>query len=219
MEIHFPGNIRIKRIRARLEGLRLSPFTNIDGETFARPQMNGFWRVEMDLMCAEEDEYLALSSFLTAMRGGNTTVLPMTTHWLPNGSNGRRLNGFQEAPEFTAEHAGFASDPFPGFTLRAPCARRNSFIDVNTPELSRLRSGHDITIGERLYKVVNAVQLDESATAQRLSLMPNVRDDRAAGALVIVDQLRLRAQMESAGDLEAWNIPSGEVTAIFIEAF
>lgn len=219
MQINFPGNIRIRRIRSRLEGLRLNPFTNIDGEPFARPSMNGHWRVEMDLLCSNEDEYLALSSFLTGMRGGNTTVLPMTTQWLPNDAKGRKLNGFQQAPEYTSNHEGWMGEPFGGYTLRAPALRRHSFIDVNTPELSNLRPGHRVSLGERLHEVISASAIAESPTAQRLSLMPNVRDNADAGSLVVVDQLKLLARMESAGDLEAWNIPFGEVTTVFIEAF
>ncbi|OJH46170.1 hypothetical protein [Paracoccus sp. SM22M-07] len=219
MQINFPGNIRIKRIRPRLEGLRSSPFVNIDGEPYARPSLNGRWRVEMDLMCAIEDEYLALSAFLMAMSAGNTTTLPMTTHWLPNDSNGRRLNGFAEAPEFTGNHEGWISEPFAGYTLRTPATRRDSFIDVNVPELSQLRPGHRITLGDRLHEVIGASHIAESDTAQRLSLMPNVRQNADAGSLVVVDQLKLHAQMESAGDLEVWQVPFGEVTAVFVEAF
>ena len=219
MQINFPGNIRIRRIRSRLEGLRLSPFTNIDGEPFARPSLNGHWRAEMDLLCSNEDEYLALSSFLTAMRGGNTTVLPMTTQWLPNDASGRKLNGFQQAPEYTSTHEGWLGTPFGGYTLRAAAQRGHSFIDVNAPALSKLRPGHKISLGERMHEVIADSAIGEMETAQRVSLMPNVRDNQNVGAVVVVDQLKLRAQMESAGDLDTWNIPFGEVTAVFIEAF
>ena len=153
------------------------------------------------------------------IRDRNTTVLPMTTHWLPNDSAGLRLGGFAQAPEYTGSNEGFLAEPFAGYTLRSPASRRDSFIDVTTPDLSNLRPGHKVTLGDRLHEVIAVSCIDESPTAQRVSLMPNIRANADAGSVVVVDQLKLRAQMESAGDLEAWQIPFGEVTAVFIEAF
>lgn len=219
MRQHFPPNIRIRRIRAKLDGLRHQPFTNIDGETFNKPTMNGFWRVSMDLMCSNESEYLALSDFITSMRGNARTVLPMTTQWLPNSERGRRLNGFTQAPIFTADHEGFAGEPFDGFRLLAPASHRDSYIDVSCPALSRLRPGHRIALGERLHQVGSVTALNESETQWRVSVRPSIRGSYPTGTVVVVDQLKLLAQMESADDLDDWNLPFHDLTANFIEAF
>lgn len=215
----FPSNVRIRNVRARVEGLRLGTFTNIDNEAFARPALNGFWRVEMTLLSHDEDSYLALTAFMAEMRGQARTVLPLTTRWLPNDENGRKLSINREAPAFGMDHMGFASDPFPGFTLRSPASHRNSYIDVNKPELSHLRPGHRFSIADRMYQVTKASAINESDTASRISIKPPIRGNHDAGSLVQVDDLRLLAQMESADDPEDWNIAHAEVKATFIEAF
>lgn len=215
----FPSNVRIRNVRPRVEGLRLGTFTNIDNEAFARPALNGFWRVELTLLSHDEDSHLALTAFLAAMRGHARTVLPLTTRWLPNDANGRKLAINREAPAFGMDHMGFAADPFDGFTLRAPASHRDSYIDVSKPELSHLRPGHRFTIGDRMYQVINASAINDSETSARVSIMPPIRGNHDAGSLVNVDDLRMLAQMESADDPEDWNIAHSEVKAVFVEAF
>lgn len=219
MQVAFPDNVRIRNFRARIEGLRIGSFTNIDGEPFARPSLNGFWRVNMTLLSHDEDSHLALTAFLAALQGNATTVLPMVTQWLPNGANGRKLAISRPAPVFSTDHAGFASEPFGGFALIAPAQHRDSFIDVSCPEMSRLRPGHRITLGDRMHQVIKVHAINESETASRVSLSPPVRGNFNAGEVVVVDQIKLKARLESADDVEDWNIPYADVKATFIEAF
>lgn len=219
MQIAFPPNILVGRIRPRLEGLRQSPFTNVDGEVFGRPALNGMWRIQVELIASTELQFLALSAFLTSMRGYATTLLPMTTRWTPNGANGRKLYGFAHDRVAGQDRMSFASQPFDGFTLRAPASQRDSYIDVNTPSLSKLMPGHFITLGKSLHQVVNVTSIGEHPTRWRVSIMPNVRGDFPVGHLVVVDHLQLAVQLEEADDPESWNIPHAAVKATFIEAF
>lgn len=219
MQIHFPPNVRIRRVKPRLEGLRLQPFVNIDGEAYAKPALNGFWRLEAELLCASVQEHLALSSFLTAMRGVATTLLPLPTRWLPDLRAERPLMSGGDAPEYTTDHTGFSGNPYDGFTLSAPATHRDSYIDVDKPELVQLMPGHFVTLGERLHQVVDVSAIDEREDRIRVSLMPGVRGDYSAGTVVVVDQVQLRCSLESAGDVDLWNVPHSELSAIFIEAF
>lgn len=219
MQIAFPPGILISRIKPRLMGLRHDPFVNIDGEPFARPTLNGLWRVDVTMIASTERQVLALSSFLTAMRGQATTLLPMTTRWLPNGDNGRRLHGFAHAARAGRDVLHFAEAPFDGFTLRAAASHRDGYIDVNTPALSELVAGHFLTLGDRLHQVVNVTSIGEHARRYRVSVMPNLRAAYPADEIVIVDHLQLRCMLESADDIEAWNVPHAEIGATFVEAF
>lgn len=197
----------------------MEPFTNIDGEPFARPTLNGRWRVEMQLMARGMQAQLALSSFNTAMSGNATCIIPICTQWRPNDRNGRMLARGGVAPEYTFDHVGFANDPFDGFTLRSPAVRRHSFIDINKPALSHLWAGHLISLGDRLHHVVNVSAIDESETAVRVSVMPSIRENHDAGTVVIVDQLRLKVQMES-GEPSGFGVAPMKFAAMsFIEAF
>ena len=218
MRVAFPYPVRLQSGIPRLDGQRLGTFTNIDGEAFARPSLNGFWRVDMTVVARGMQAHLALSSFITAMSGHARCVVPICTPWRPNDSNGRPLTRGGVAPEYTLDHVGFANDPFPGFTLRAPASHRDSFIDVNKPELSHLWPGL-ITIGERLHQVVNVSAIAESDTAIRASIMPPIRGNHDAGTVVVVDQLRLLCQMESGDQIGVDTSPIKTARLSFIEAF
>ena len=220
MHYNFPAPVRIVSFNITPEGLRHQPFTNIDGETFSKPALNGFWRIEMRLLAVDVQSFHALSGFINSMRmGGATCDIPVTTQWLPNSDRGRTLNGFNPAPAYTLDHVGFASEPFDGFTLRAPASHRDSYIDVNKPALSHLAPGHFISLGDRLHQVRNASAIGESETAARVSILPNVRGAHPAGEIVIVDQLRVRCQMQDADPVGASGLPHAEIGATFIEAF
>lgn len=219
MQVSFPYPVRVISSTPKPEGFRMEPFTNIDGEPFARPTLNGRWRVEMQLMARGMQAQLALSSFNTAMSGNATCVIPICTQWRPNDRNGRMLARGGVAPEYTFDHVGFANDPFDGFTLRSPAARRHSFIDINKPALSHLWAGHLISLGDRLHHVVNVSAIDESETAVRVSVMPSIRDNHDAGTIVLVDQLRLKVQMESGEPLGFGIAPMKFAAMSFIEAF
>lgn len=101
----------------------------------------------------------------------------------------------------------------------APAGHRDSYIDVDKPELVQLMPGHFVTLGERLHQVVDVSAIDEREDRIRVSLMPGVRGDYPAGTVVVVDQLRLRCSLESADDIDLWNVPHSELSAVFIEAF
>lgn len=49
MDIAFPYPVKLRASIPSIDGLRYSPFTNIDGETFAKPALNGFWRLNIDV--------------------------------------------------------------------------------------------------------------------------------------------------------------------------
>lgn len=219
MQIRFPDNILIGKIKPRLEGLRHTPFVNVDAEPFGRPTLNGYWRVQTQLIASTETQFLALSAFLMSMRGHATTLLPMTTRWTPNGEDGRKLYGFAQNRVAGEDPFEFAAEPFDGFTLRAPVEHRDSYIDVNTPVLSRLIPGHFITLGDRFYQVQNVTSIDEHPTRWRVSVAPNIRGSFAAGDTVIVDYLNLRCVLEEADDPESWNVPHAAISATFVEAF
>ncbi|AZV00405.1 hypothetical protein pthi1_p40 [Paracoccus phage vB_PthS_Pthi1] len=220
MQIAFPAPVRLQSSVPRLEGLRLQPFTNIDGETFAKPAMNGFWRLDMQAFAFDMQSHLALSAFVTAMGAANAEcVVPVYVKWRPLGGNGRMLvRGGPGAP-FTSDHIGFTSPQFGGFTLRAPAAYRDSYIDVDTPALSNLSPGHFVTLGARLHQVVNVVPIDEHPQRARVSLMPNLRAAYPVGEVVVVDQLRLRCRLESGDPVASDLSPRQDTSLTFIEAF
>ena len=219
MRVAFPYPVRLQSSIPRLEGQRLGTFTNIDGEAFARPSLNGYWRVDMTVIARGMQAHLALSAFVTAMSGNARCVAPICTPWRPNDSNGRPLTRGGVAPEYTLDHVGFANDPFPGFTLRSPASHRDSFIDVNKPELSHLWPGMFITLGERLHQVRDVSAIAESDTAIRASIMPPIRGNHDAGTVVVVDQLRLLCQMESGDQIGVDTSPIKTARLSFIEAF
>lgn len=128
MQVSFPFPVKLQSSVPKLEGLRFQPFTNIDGETFAKPALNGVWRLDMTVLAHDMQSHLALSSFVTQMSAAGTTcVVPVCTQWRPNDQNGRRLTGCDMAPVYTFDHVGFLGEPFDGFTLRAAAAHRASY--------------------------------------------------------------------------------------------
>ena len=220
MQVSFPYPVKLQSSVPKLEGLRFQPFTNIDGETFAKPALNGFWRLDMTVLAHDMQSHLALSSFITKMSAAGTTcVVPVCTQWRPNDQNGRRLTGCDMAPAYTFDHVGFMGAPFAGFTLRAAASRRASYIDINKPALSQLWPGMFITIGDRLHQIVNVSAIAESDTAVRASIMPNIREAQPAGTVVIVDQLRLLCAMESGDQIGLDTSPIKTARLSFIEAF
>lgn len=220
MQITFPFPVKVQAAIPQLQGLRLNPFTNVDGETFAQPTLNGFWRLNMQVAAHDMQSHLALDAFLTAMEApGAECVVPVFVKYRPLGNNGRMLTRGGPAAPWTADHVGFTSEPFDGFTLRAAAAYRDSFIDVNMPALSRLWPGHYISLGDRLHKVVNVTPLDENARRARVSVMPNLRAAHPVGTVVIVDQLRLRSTMESGDPIGAIMSPFQQSALSLIEAF
>lgn len=219
MRVAFPYPVRLQSSIPRLDGQRLGTFTNIDGEAFARPSLNGFWRVDMTVVARDMQAQLALSAFVTAMSGHARCVVPICTQWRPNDDRGRPLARGGVAPEYTFDHVGFANDPFDGFTLRAPASHRDSYIDVDKPALSHLRPGMFISPGERLHQVVNVSAIADSETAIRVSVLPPIRGNHDAGSLVVVDQLRLLCQMESGDQIGVDTSPIKTARLSFIEAF
>ncbi len=220
MQVSFPYPVKIRASTPQLSGMRFSPFTNIDGEAFAKPSLNGFWRLEVTALAHQMGQQLALSSFVTQMQAaGATCVVPVLTQFRPNDDAGRMLAGNCPSPQYTFDHVGFANDPFDGFTLRAAASHRDSYIDVDKPALSQLWPGHYITLGDRLHQVVNVSAIEESETAIRVSVMPNIRGDHDIGTLVVVDQLRLKCRMEQ-GDPVGASIEKLKISNLsFIEAF
>lgn len=220
MDIAFPYPVKLRASIPSIDGLRYSPFTNIDGETFAKPALNGFWRLNIDVAAFSMQAQLALSSFTTSMSAaGATCIVPVCVQWRPNDDNGRMLAGNGVAPEYTFDHVGFLGEPFDGFTLRASASHRDSYIDIDKPALSHLWAGHYITLDDRLYHVVNVTPINESETAVRVSVMPNIRGNHDAGKVVIVDQLRLRCRMESGDQIGVDVSPIKLASLSFIEAF
>lgn len=219
MRVAFPYPVRLQSSIPRLEGLRLGTFTNIDGEAFARPSLNGYWRLDMTVVAREMQAQLVLSAFVTAMSGHARCVVPICTQWRPNDANGRPLARGGVAPEYTLDHVGFANDPFDGFTLRSPASHRDSWIDVRKPALSHLWPGMFITIGERLHQVINVSAIGDSEVSVRASIMPPIRGNHDAGTVVIVDQLRLLCQMESGDQIGVDTSPIKTARLSFIEAF
>ena len=218
--VAFPYPVRMRSQVPTLEGLRLNPFTNIDGEAFAQPTLNGFWRIDTEVVADDMQSQLALSAFVTSMSAANAEcVVPICVQWRPNDNTGRMMARGGVAPEYTFDHVGFTNDPFDGFTLRAAAAPRDSYIDLNKPNLSQLWPGHLITLGDRLHQVVNVTSIGEFPNRIRVSVMPNIREAQPVGEIVIVDQLRLQCRMES-GDqigLSTQRIKTARLS--FIEAF
>lgn len=220
MQVSFPYPVRLRSVTPMLEGLRFDPFTNVNNETFAKPALNGFWRISMEVVARDMQAKLALSSFVTQMSAAGTTcVIPICTQFRPNDRNGRPLTGCDMAPEYTFDHVGFLGDPFDGYTLRSAVSHRDSYINVNTPALSKVTPGMFISLGERFYQVVNAVSINENDRAWRLSVMPNIRGNHASGSVVIVDQLRLKVAMESGDQIGVSTLPIKIANLSFIEAF
>lgn len=224
MIISFPGRVELTNTVPQLQGLRLSPFVNIDGEAFGQPTLNGFWRLSMTAVGLCREAQMALSAFVTAMSAANAEcVVPVAVQWGPNDSTGRPLGDLNktspEVPLWSFDHVGFLGAPFDGFTLRAAASHRDSYIDIDKPRLSQLWPGMFISLGDRLHQVVNTTSIGESETAIRVSIMPNVREAVPAGEIVVVDQLRLRCRLESGDPVGASVdvIKSSNLT--FIEAF
>ncbi|RQP05300.1 MAG: hypothetical protein D1H97_13565 [Paracoccus sp. BP8] len=220
MQVSFPYPVKLQSSVPRLDGLRFQPFTNIDGETFGKPALNGFWRLDMTVLAHDMQSHLALSSFVTQMSAAGTTcVIPVCTQWRPNDEHGRRLTGCDMAPLYTFDHVGFLGAPFDGFTLRAAAAHRDSYIDIDKPRLSQLWPGMFISLGDRLHQVVNTTSIGESETAIRVSVMPNVREAQPLGTVVIVDQLRLKCMMESGEQIGVTTGRFQSSAMSFVEAF
>lgn len=220
MEVAFPWPVRIARCVPHPEGHRHDPFVNVDGEPFGRPKLGGFWRVEMDLFARGQQAQMALSSFITAMSDGVTTcVLPIAVQWRPQSANGRKMIGSRPAPNFTRDHTGFASEPYDGYTLLAAAQHRHSYIDVLTPGLASVMPGQFLTLGNRLHQITNATPINELPRRMRLSIWPNVREAHPNGAVVIVDQLRLRMRMENGEPVDPGRGLFKTSHATFVEAF
>ena len=219
MRVAFPHPVRLQSSLPRLDGQRLGQFTNIDGETFARPSLNAFWRVDMTVVAYTMQAQLALSSFVTAMSGNARCVVPICTGWRPNDVNGRMLARGGVAPEYTLDHVGFENDPFTGFLLRSSASHRNTFIDVTKPALSHLWPGMFITIADRLHQVMNVSAIHDSETACRVSIMPPIRGNHDAGTVVVVDQLKLICRLESGDQIGLDTSPIKTARLSFVEAF
>ena len=224
MIVSFPGRVELTNAVPQLDGQRFSPFVNIDGEAFGRPTLNGFWRLNMTAVGMCREAQMALSAFVTAMSAGNAEcIVPVAVQWGPNDARGRPLADLNrtspEVPLWSFDHVGFISEPFDGFTLRAAASHRGSSIDVNKPALSQLWPGHYISLGDRLYQVVNVTSIGEHPNRIRVSVMPNIRGEHASGDLVIVDQLRLRCRMESGDPVGASVNYVKSSNLSFIEAF
>ena len=220
MQVSFPYPVCVQTNSMDLGGMRFSPFTNIDGESFDKPSLNGYWEVDMTLIGLGQQAQLALSAFRTQMKAaGARCVIPVISQWRPNDENGRMLAQSYPAPEWTFDHVGWANDPFDGFTLRAAASHRDSYIDVDKPALSQLWPGHYITIGNRLHQVVNVSSIDESETAIRVSVMPNIRGAHAIGAVVVVDQLVLEVNCVESDPIVNEGARMNPVGFSFIEAF
>lgn len=220
MQVAFPSPVLVRSTIPELAGLRHNPFTNIDGETFSKPTLNGFWKLDLSVIAHDMLAQLALSSFVTAMSAAaSECVVPVLVQWLPNGAHGRMLDQGGVGPSFTFDHTGFENEPFDGYSLLAAAAHRDSYIDVQKPELSHLWPGHFITLGDRLHQVVNVNAIGESATQVRLHVMPNIRDGYPLGETVIVDQLRLRCRLEKGDQIGHTIDPVRFGNLSFIEAF
>lgn len=220
MQVAFPYPVELRSQLPTWVGLRHQPFTNIDSETFGRPTLNGFWKVEMGVVARGMQAHLALSSFVTQMSAGGTVcALPICTTWRPRDAQGRSLVGRGFASPYVTDHTGFGSDPFDGFRLLAQARHRDSYIDVIRPGLSQLLPGHFITLGERLHQVVKVTHINEQPNRIRVSVMPNIRGGYPTNTTVVVDHLQLRAQMEDADDVEHWQVPHSKAKAVFLEAF
>lgn len=218
-EVEFPRRVGIASIKPRLMGMRFQPFTNIDGETFAKPSLGGFWQFEVVLNTLSERGMLAMSGFITAMRGHGVTLLPLSNQWVPNDDTGRRLTAFLQSPEWTADHVGFMAAPFDGFTLLAAGFQRDSYIDVVKPALSQIWPGHYITLGERLHQVTAVSALNEDETEVRLTISPGLRANYDPGEIVIVDYLVCKCVMQDAGEPVLHSNAQQQISATFIEAF
>lgn len=220
MEATFPWPCRVVSCKPRLEGMRQEPFVNIDGEPFGRPTLNGFWSVELELLARGDAAQMALAGFITALEpGGTTCVMPIPSRWRPVDNRGRRIVGAAPSPLYTRGHAGFASRPFGGYTLHAAAPRRASYIDINMPTLGQIVGGQLITLGDRLHQVVNVSALDEDPRRARLSLMPNLRAAHPSGTVVVVDQLQLKAQMQTGDPVDPGRGLFKRTTLRMVEAF
>lgn len=220
MQIAFPYPVKVRASVPRLVGLRLAPFTNIDGESFGKPTLNGFWKLDINVIATDMASQLSLSSFVTQMEAAAATcVVPVPVQWRPNDQTGRMITPNDTAPEYTFDHVGFIGEPFGGFTLRSSAMHRASYIDVIKPALSQLWPGHFITLDDRLYQVTNVNAIGESETDIRVSVMPNIRGNHNAGKVVVVDQLKLKCRMES-GDQIGSSIEVVKSAGLsFMEAF
>jgi hypothetical protein len=220
MDVAFPYPVKVSVSVPTLTGLRYQPFTNVDGETFAAPALNGFWKLAMQLIAMDMQSQLALSVFVTQMEAaGATCVVPVAVKWRPNDGSGRMLAPSESAEEYTFDHVGWDGAPFAGFTLRAAVAHRDSYIDINKPGLSQLWPGHYITLDDRLYHVVKVSAIGESETAIRVSVMPNIRGAHASGKVVVVDQLALKCKMESGDQIGSSHEIMRLCSVSFVEAF
>lgn len=220
MDVAFPHPVRVRTSVPSLTGLRYQPFTNIDGETFAVPALNGFWKLDMSLIATDIRAQLALSAFVTQMEAaGATCIVPVAVQARPNDDTGRMIRPNAAAPEYTFDHVGWDGAPFDGFKLRVAAAHRDSYLDINKPALSQLWPGHYITLDDRLYQVVKVSAIAESETAIRVSVMPNIRGAHTINKVVVVDQLALKCKMESGDQIGASFEPVRFGNVSFVEAF
>lgn len=217
--VDFSRRINIVSIKPALLGQRFEPFTNIDGESFAKPSLGGFWSFEVQMGALDEPGMLAISALTTAMGGSATTLLPLSNQWVPGDETGRRLAAFLQGPEWGMDHGGYQAAPFDGYKLLAAGFLRDSYIDVSKPELSHIWPGHFITLGERLHQVIAVSAIDDDPTKARLTIRPGLRGNYPPGELVVVDYLVCLCRMQESEEVLLHSTPHQQVAATFVEAF
>lgn len=220
MEFGFPYPVRVLSQTAALMGMRGEPFTNIDGEPFGKPQLNGFWRIEMEVYAKTRMAAMALSAFITAMQqGGTTAIVPICTMGRPTDDTGREIAGIHPGPDYPTDHTGFEAQDYPGVTLETAAFHRDSYIDIAKPALTTIWPGHYVSIKDRLYQVIMASAVNDDDERMRLTVRPPIRGNHDPGDVVVINQLRVRCMLHDAQQVGFAPGNARTTSLTFIEAF
>lgn len=107
-----------------------------------------------------EDRALAWRSLVAAVDEGGAVLVPLSDRWRPRDMDGRMVPRDPTAPMWLSELAGFDAPEPAAMTVSASAPIRATKITVSHPGMPPLRPGHFFGIGDRLYLISAAWQID-----------------------------------------------------------
>lgn len=184
----------------------------------------GRWRARVTAAVRGESSNLALRAFIAQMEGRAGTVLvPKWELFRPSNVNGRQFSQVPTAgyscDEFNFDLSAFGQSDTAYALNVASAAAGATRLDLDVRSGDGPRPGHYIGIGQRLYRVRQAWQIEPSNLIT-LEFWPRLRVAVPANARVLLDRpsCLMRFADDNTGDSQLNRAGSGMVTFDFIEA-
>lgn len=229
MFVTFPFNLRFQTSGFHVVGASSEPQQSIGGAYSVQPRLGAHWVGSVTFLTTNEETRLALQAFVAGMEGMlGTTSVPVFQRHAPRDGQGRAAPRCAVAPlgnsamfegggSQSAEFWGFENLPAVYGNLAAGAALRAVEIAVTPTNYTGLRPGHDLTIGDRLHRVV---QLRREGEADVLRITPPLRAAAAAGETVVLDapHCLMRFASEAEGQQVYSPSPVSGITMNFVEA-